>query len=295
MQLKALAAVVSIALSLGVQAAPNSFDRGAGAKDLSKRSYSHGIDMSQASKRAMTPVAKKRGSHHHHRVGKHSIAPKAPASSTPQPQPTTYSSTPTPASSPEPTQDNNNIGSGSNSTGSGNNNSTGSGSTAPDDLAQQWLDAHNTARANHGASPLTWSNDLASAGQGWASGCKFQHSGGSLGPYGENLAAQTGSMTPAQAVQMWMSEARGYSWASGKLEYPLTAHFLTAQYDPSNPQVRCNDAFLELQNSHSSISIRTSLRLSGRDLLSSVVLSFPALLARSSQISMEPPTMVFGV
>ncbi|KZT22019.1 PR-1-like protein [Neolentinus lepideus HHB14362 ss-1] len=81
---------------------------------------------------------------------------------------------------------------------------------------QAYLDGHNTARAQHGANPLTWSDDLANAAQSWANGCKFQHSGGSLGPYGENLAAGTGDFTIADAIGAWVNEA--------------------SSYDPSNPQ-----------------------------------------------------------
>lgn len=47
-----------------------------------------------------------------------------------------------------------------------------------------WLSAHNVVRAQHGANPLSWSDDLAAKAQQWANGCVFQHSGGSLGPYG---------------------------------------------------------------------------------------------------------------
>jgi len=219
MQLKTLAAVVAFAITLGVQAAPNAFDAAAGLKDAMKRSYSHGMDMSKISKRAMTLVArKKRQPNRHRRFGKRCIAPNpstptsTPAQTveaTPEPQPTTSSSSTSPSPSPEPTQDSNNNGNNSN-------NDSGSGNTAPSDLAQQFLDAHNTARANHGAAALTWSDQLANAAQSWANACNFKHSGGSLGPFGENLAAQTGSLTPAQAVQFWMDEA--------------------SDYDPGNPQ-----------------------------------------------------------
>jgi len=231
MQLRSLAAVVSIALTLGVQAAPNTFDRAVGLKDAFKRSYSHGVDMSQVYKRATNLVARKRELNHHRRIGKRCTKPKT-TSSTPvpvtvedpvtveaiptpqQPQATPSSSepAPSPTPTPEPTNDNsnnNNNGSGSNDNNNNNNgNNNNAGNTAPDDLAQQWLDRHNAARAAHGAPALTWSNDLANAALSWASGCKFKHSGGTLGRFGENLAAQTGSMSPAQAVQMWMDEAR---------------------------------------------------------------------------------------
>ncbi|KAJ3528656.1 hypothetical protein NM688_g7967 [Phlebia brevispora] len=53
--------------------------------------------------------------------------------------------------------------------------------------------------------------------QQWANGCVFQHSGGTLGPFGENLAAGTGSSYDiAAAVKSWTDEV--------------------SQYDPNNPQ-----------------------------------------------------------
>src|SRR5258706_1669460 len=70
MQLKALAAIVSVAFTLGVQAAPNPFDHAAGVKGVLKRSYSHGKDMSQVSKRATALVAKKRDSNNQRLAGK---------------------------------------------------------------------------------------------------------------------------------------------------------------------------------------------------------------------------------
>jgi len=64
---------------------------------------------------------------------------------------------------------------------------------------------------------LTWSNDLASKAQQWANGCVFKHSGGTLGPFGENLAAGTGdSYDITAAVQSWTNEV--------------------SEYDPNNPQ-----------------------------------------------------------
>ena len=204
MQLTSLAALVSLALTLGVQAVPNNFDNAVGLKDTLKRSYSHGIDMGALSKRGRNLAARKRGINHHH-IGKRCVKPKTgpviiEASPTPQQPETTSTPEPAPSSSspPEPTP----------TPANNNNNNNNPGGSAPDADAQQWLDAHNTARANHGAPPLTWSTDLADAAQRWGSGCNFVHSGGTLGDFGENLAAQTGSMTPAEATQMWMDEAR---------------------------------------------------------------------------------------
>ncbi|PPQ76412.1 hypothetical protein CVT24_012629 [Panaeolus cyanescens] len=85
------------------------------------------------------------------------------------------------------------------------------GSTSSADI-QAYLSAHNTIRAQHGAAPLTWSNDLADKAQQWANGCQFEHSGGSLGPLGENLAAGTGSSYGiAAAVKSWTDEVSDYN------------------------------------------------------------------------------------
>nr|VWO97042.1 Repressed by TUP1 protein 4 [Ganoderma boninense] len=87
--------------------------------------------------------------------------------------------------------------------------------TSAQDIAV-YLAAHNGVRAQHGATALVWNQTLADAGQRWVDSCKFQHSGGSLGPYGENLAAGTGgSYDSTAAVKSWTDEA--------------------PQYDPQNP------------------------------------------------------------
>ncbi|KAI0704883.1 CAP domain-containing protein [Cytidiella melzeri] len=94
--------------------------------------------------------------------------------------------------------------------------SSSSDQTSSSDI-EQYLSAHNTIRAQHGASALTWSDELASKAQQWANGCIFQHSGGSLGPFGENLAAGTGSSYGiSAAVKSWTDEV--------------------SEYDPNNPQ-----------------------------------------------------------
>ena len=66
--------------------------------------------------------------------------------------------------------------------------SSGSDSTTSSSDISAYLSAHNTIRAQHGASALTWSDELASKAQQWANGCVFQHSGGSLGPFGGTLS-----------------------------------------------------------------------------------------------------------
>ena len=70
-----------------------------------------------------------------------------------------------------------------------------------------YLSTHNTVRKAHGAVDLVWNDALATAAQSWANGCVFEHSGGSLGPYGENLAAGTGNYGITNAVNDWTNEA----------------------------------------------------------------------------------------
>lgn len=75
--------------------------------------------------------------------------------------------------------------------------------------AQQadFLQLHNSIRSQHGAVALTWSDSLAGTGKGWADKCVFKHSGGTLGPFGENLAAGTGpSYDVNAAMTSWTSE-----------------------------------------------------------------------------------------
>lgn len=81
------------------------------------------------------------------------------------------------------------------------------GSTSNSDI-NAYLSAHNSVRAQHDASPLTWSDDLAKKAQQWADGCLFRHSGGTLGRFGENLAAGTGAAYDIDtAVKSWADES----------------------------------------------------------------------------------------
>ena len=56
--------------------------------------------------------------------------------------------------------------------------------TSQDEI-DQWLTAHNAERAQHGAVPLVWNQDLADAAMSWASGCVYKHNRG-----GQNIAAR---------------------------------------------------------------------------------------------------------
>jgi uncharacterized protein YkwD len=94
-------------------------------------------------------------------------------------------------------------------------------------VAQRFVDAHNKARAQHCAAPLTWSPTLAAYAQKWADtlkakGCQFGHSGGQ---YGENLAAGTeGVLDPEATVAMWYDEIKEYKFPDGGFSMQ-TGHF----------------------------------------------------------------------
>ncbi|KAG9087399.1 kinesin motor protein cin8 [Ceratobasidium sp. 370] len=113
-------------------------------------------------------------------------------------------------------------------------------SSSPDIAA--YLDPHNAARAAHGAAPLTWSDELAAAAQRWANGCVFEHSGGKLGPYGENLAAGSGDYSPQSGVKAWVDEAPEYSSSS-----PVPSHFTQVVWKATS-QVGCAVASCNLAN-----------------------------------------------
>ncbi|KAH9064170.1 PR-1-like protein [Lactarius vividus] len=128
----------------------------------------------------------------------------------PPPPPPTTSSTPPPSSTPS------------------------SSGTVSSDNIPAYLSAHNNVRAQHGANPLTWSDALSSKAQQWADGCHFEHSGGTLGRFGENLAAGTGSgYTIATAVKSWTDEVSDYDPSN-----PVASHFTQVVWKATT-QVGC--------------------------------------------------------
>ncbi|KAJ3882027.1 CAP domain-containing protein [Lentinula edodes] len=90
------------------------------------------------------------------------------------------------------------------------------------EFIQSTLNSHNSARAQYGASSLTWNSNLYPATQQWASACVFQHSGGN---YGENLAAAAPQgISVQQGVNMWMAEASQYNYSNPTFS-SSTGHF----------------------------------------------------------------------
>ncbi|ORY29171.1 CAP domain-containing protein [Naematelia encephala] len=80
-------------------------------------------------------------------------------------------------------------------------------STSTDQSADAWVKAHNAARNEYQAGNVTWNSDLVTIAQSNAQLCTGKHSNA-----GENIAAQSGSLTPQGSVDMWMSEAADYNW-----------------------------------------------------------------------------------
>lgn len=79
---------------------------------------------------------------------------------------------------------------------------------------QDFLDAHNAARADVGVGPMTWDNTVAAYAHNYAdqriADCSLKRSGGE---YGENVAWGT-SLTGTGAVELWLSEKAYYAYNS---------------------------------------------------------------------------------
>lgn len=92
---------------------------------------------------------------------------------------------------------------------------------------QDFVDAHNEARAEVGVGPISWNHTVAAYAQRYANqqvknNCQMEHSGG---PYGENLAEGYGSMTGEQAVKFWVTEKPYYNYHSNSCEGDECLHY----------------------------------------------------------------------
>ncbi|XP_022149164.1 basic form of pathogenesis-related protein 1-like [Momordica charantia] len=81
---------------------------------------------------------------------------------------------------------------------------------------QDYLAAHNRARAGVGVGPMVWSDTVAAYAQAYAQerskDCAMVHS---TGPYGENIAAgYYPEFSGADAVKLWVDEKPKYDYAS---------------------------------------------------------------------------------
>ncbi|KAL9417616.1 hypothetical protein AB3S75_040575 [Citrus x aurantiifolia] len=80
---------------------------------------------------------------------------------------------------------------------------------------QDYLRAHNEARASVRVGPMRWDNKVAAYAKNYANqrkgDCRLVHSGG---PYGENLAWSSGDLTGTAAVKLWVDERPKYNYNS---------------------------------------------------------------------------------
>lgn len=86
--------------------------------------------------------------------------------------------------------------------------------------------AHNAVRASVGVGSLEWDADLAAIAQAWAEGCvdleppmglldhNADRSENYSGYVGENIYGSSGAPSPQGAVDLWVSEAADYDYAS---------------------------------------------------------------------------------
>ncbi|XP_022988980.1 pathogenesis-related protein PRB1-3-like [Cucurbita maxima] len=96
-------------------------------------------------------------------------------------------------------------------------------STLAQDTPQDFVNAHNAARALVGVGPVQWDATVASYAQQYANlrinDCQLIHSGG---PYGENIAWGSSNLSGTAAVQLWVAEKQYYNYntnscAAGKV------------------------------------------------------------------------------
>ncbi|CAN6984960.1 unnamed protein product [Brassica rapa subsp. trilocularis] len=117
------------------------------------------------------------------------------------------------------------------------------------DRPQDFLAAHNQARAEVGVGPLRWDNQVAAyarnhANQRKSVGCSMEHSSG--GPYGENIAWSSGNLSGVEAVEMWVKEQFDYDYGSNTCAWnKVCGHYTQVVWENSVKlgcaKVRCNN------------------------------------------------------
>ncbi|XP_072952244.1 pathogenesis-related protein PRB1-3-like [Typha angustifolia] len=113
---------------------------------------------------------------------------------------------------------------------------------------QDFVKAHNTARAAVGVGQVTWNTTVAAYAQNYAKqrigDCNLVHSGG---PYGENLFEGFGAaFTAADAVNAWVAEKQYYDYnsntcAAGKVCGHYTQVVWRASTNIGCARVVCNN------------------------------------------------------
>ncbi|BGP15063.1 hypothetical protein JCM10213_002793 [Rhodosporidiobolus nylandii] len=132
----------------------------------------------------------------------------------------------------------------SGSASNGGSSSSGSSAGGGSSVQSLALDAHNTLRAKHDASPLAWSTELADAATSWVNKCVYQHGGGEALKAGENIAMTTAKMNfVAGGIKMWADEASLYN--SSKPGYSEQAGHFTQMVWKDTTHVGCAETFCD--------------------------------------------------
>ncbi|KAK9271525.1 hypothetical protein L1049_001885 [Liquidambar formosana] len=116
---------------------------------------------------------------------------------------------------------------------------------------QDYLNAHNAARAQVGVGNITWDNTVAAYAQNYANqrigDCNLVHSNG---PYGENLAegySSGGSFTGVDAVNLWVAEKPYYDYYSNACVGGQCLHYTQVVWRNSVrlgcARVQCNNGW----------------------------------------------------
>ncbi|XVE67404.1 hypothetical protein DITRI_Ditri08aG0157700 [Diplodiscus trichospermus] len=114
------------------------------------------------------------------------------------------------------------------------------------DSPQDYLNAHNAARASVNVGPMTWDENVATYARNYANkltgDCKLVHSGG---PYGENLARSSVDLSATAAVNMWVGERPNYDYKSNSCVGGECRHYTQVVWRNSVrlgcAKVRCNN------------------------------------------------------
>ncbi|KAJ6754885.1 CYSTEINE-RICH SECRETORY PROTEIN-RELATED [Salix purpurea] len=114
------------------------------------------------------------------------------------------------------------------------------------DSPQDFLNAHNTARASVGVIPMIWDDTVADFALSYINGlrrsCRMVHS---RGPYGENLAWGSANLAGIAAVKNWVREREYYHYNSNSCVGGQCSHYTQVIWRKSVrlgcAKVRCNN------------------------------------------------------
>ncbi|XVE67403.1 hypothetical protein DITRI_Ditri08aG0157600 [Diplodiscus trichospermus] len=114
------------------------------------------------------------------------------------------------------------------------------------DSPQDYLNAHNAARARVNVGAMKWDANVANYARNYVNklkgDCKLVHSGG---PYGENLAGSSADLSATAAVNMWVAERPKYNYNSNSCVGGECRHYTQVVWRNSVrlgcAKVRCNN------------------------------------------------------